>query len=111
MGDAFAFVNHVDDGNPPKGSGVERLAARTRIKGRPVQVNPPAVLCNKNDRSLKLHQLLLIVVEALGHFLLNLLSRHRDQYPIACVVVTYQLQSDIASGGVVPNDDIYLIQS
>jgi len=61
------FVNHLNHVGPAQRPGIERLAARGRVKRGPVQVNSPPVVRGFDDVRAKLPQVTVLVVKAFRH--------------------------------------------
>src|ERR1041384_1192348 len=66
---ALVFIQYVDDGSGPDPPDVKRLASRRGIKCRPVQINMEVRgdRSNFHDLRLKLPEIAVRVIQALGH--------------------------------------------
>ena len=67
MRDAAVLIDHLDDLDAAKRAGIERLAARGRIKGRPVKIDSLLLRARVHDASPEFRQIAVLIVQPIRH--------------------------------------------
>jgi len=67
MRDPAVFIHYVCDVDSAQLSDVERLATRSRIEGRAIQVSPQAIRARFNDTGPEFRQIAVVIIKAIGH--------------------------------------------
>jgi hypothetical protein len=67
MRDATVFVHYLGNRDPAELAGIERLAARGWIEGRPIQVDTETIRTRVHYASPEFRQIAVVIIKAVRH--------------------------------------------